>query len=79
MAELPTPEESARMVLNIYRGFGTRPGEGLMTQHFLDGALKQGLNTQELLDGLVYGEGQGWFENGPNGLILLTEAGFKEI
>ena len=79
MAELPTPEESARMVLKIYEHFRTRPGEGLSTQNFLAVAADQGLNTNDLLDGLRYGDEKGWFENGPNGSVRLTEAGFAEI
>ena len=79
MAALPTPEENARKVLNIYKHFGTRPGEGLLTQNFLSGAETQGLRNNDLLDGLRYGEENGWFEDGPNNFVLLTEAGFAEI
>ena len=79
MATLPTPEASARRVLNIYKHFGTRPGEGLLTQNFLAVAENQGLHNNDLLDGLRYGDEKGWFENGPNGSVLLTEAGFAEI
>ena len=79
MATLPTPEENARRVLNIYKHFGTRPGEGLLTQNFLTVAANQGLSINDLLDGLRYGDEKGWVENGPNGFVLLTEAGFAEI
>ena len=79
MATLPTPEENARRVLNIYKHFGTRPGEGLSTQNFLAVAVDQGLCNNDLLDGLRYGDEKGWFEDGPNGSVRLTEAGFAEI
>jgi len=79
MATLPTPEENARRVLNIYKHFGTRPGEGLSTQNFLAVAVDQGLCNDDLLDGLRYGDEKGWFEDGPNGSVRLTEAGFAEI
>jgi hypothetical protein len=79
MATLPTPEESARRVLDIYKHFGTRPGEGLSTQNFLTVAANQGLCTDDLLDGMRYGDENDWFEDGPNGSVLLTEAGFAEI
>ena len=79
MATLPTPEENARKVLNIYKHFGSRPGGGLLTQNFLAAAVDQGLRTEDLLDGLRYGDDKGWFENDPNGFVLLTEAGFAEI
>ena len=79
MATLPTPEENARMVLNIYKHFGTRPGEWLSTQNFLGVAANQGLHSNDLLDGLRYGGEKGWFEDGPNGSVQLTKAGFAEI
>ncbi len=79
MAASPTPEANARKVLLIYRHFGTRPGETLSTQQFLAGAEIQGLHNVDLLDGLRYGERQEWFEDGPNGSVRLTEAGFAEI
>ena len=79
MATLPTPEESARKVLKIYEHLGTRPGEGLSTQNISVVAAKQGLSTNDLRDGLRYGDKQGWFEDGPNGSVRLTEAGFAEI
>ena len=79
MATLPTPEENARKVLKIYEYFGARPGEDLSTQNFLVVAENQGLSTADLLDGLRYGDKQGWFEDGPNGSVRLTEAGFAEI
>ena len=79
MATLPTPEENARKVLKIYEHFGTRPDEGLSTQNFLAVAVNQGLSNADLLDGLRYGGEQGWFGDGPNGSVRLTEAGFAEI
>jgi hypothetical protein len=79
MATLPTPDENGRMVLSIYKHFGTRPGEGLMTQNFLAFITNNGLRNEDLLDGLRYGEEQGWFESGQNGFVLITEAGFAEI
>ena len=79
MATLPTPEDNARKVLKIYEHFGTRPGEALSTQKFLAIAAQKGLRTEDLLDGLRYGDEQGWFEDGPTGSVRLTEAGLAEI
>ena len=79
MAALPTPEENARKVLKIFEHFGAHPDETLSTQNFLAVAANQGLSTNDLLDGLRYGDAQGWFEDGPNGSVRLTEAGFAEI
>lgn len=79
MAELPTPEESGRAVLQIYEHFGTRPGEGLLPQNFLVRIFAMKLRKDDLVNGLEYGVEAGWFESGPNDMMILTDAGFAEI
>ncbi len=79
MATLPTDAEMARKVLDIFKHFGTRPGEVLLTNNLIAMAAKRDLRTEDLAKGLKYGYAQGWFEDGPNQTIKLTEAGFKAI
>ena len=79
MATLPTPEESARVVLGIYKRFGIRPGEVLRGNNFMAIAAKIDVRPEDIGVGLEYGYGQGWFEDGPNGSVRLTELGFSEI
>ena len=79
MAAETTAEENARKVLSIYRHYGVRPGGALSTQQFLDIAPNVGLSENDLLNGVRYGGEKGWFEDGPNGSMRLTEAGFAEI
>jgi len=79
MATLPTPEEKARMVLSIYKHFGTRPGEVLRGNNFLGVHSQLGLRWEDVKDGLVEAGNLGWIENGPYESIKLTAAGFAEI
>ena len=79
MPTLPTKPESARIVLDIFKHFGTRPGEVLQQHDFGVIAASDGLRMSDVADGLEYGYEQGWFEDGPNNSIKLTEAGFAAI
>ena len=79
MADVRTPESAARVILDMFQSHNARPGEAV-----LSGALGQ-LTVAGLLpsdgvdDGLGFGLAQGWFENGPNGALRLTEAGFAKL
>ena len=81
MATLPTPEENARKVLDIFRHSGTRPGEMLPLPSLTSVAEKRGWRSGDIDDGLQYGLKHGWFkEKEQSGfMIFLTEVGFKEI
>ena len=79
MTHAYTPESAARVILGMFQSHNARPGEAV-----LSGALGQltvagDLSSDGADDGLGYGLLQGWFENGPNGAVRLTEAGFAEI
>lgn len=79
MAPMPASEENARKVLLIYQHYGTQPGGSLMTEKFLAVSANYGISEADLLDGVRYGGEQGWLEDGPNGSMQLTAAGFAEI
>ena len=80
MATLPTPEENARKVLQIFKHFGTRPGKEETKASILTMAAKWDcFQDGDLGDGLQYGQDNDWFEDGPNGGILLTESGYAEV
>ncbi len=79
MAMLPTAEDKARKVLEIYKHFGSRPGHVLMTNNFVARAARMNLSVQDLADGLEHGMSLGWFEETPAGSMCLTEAGFAEM
>ena len=79
MTDVCTSESAARVILDMFHSHNARPGEAV-----LSGALGQ-LTVAGLLssdgvdDGLGYGVLKGWFENGPNGALRLTEAGFAKF
>ena len=80
MATLPTPEENARKVLQIFKYFQTRPGGALGGNSIYTTAANWDcFHDGDLRDGLKYGQDNDWFEDGPNGGILLTESGYAEI
>ena len=79
MATLPTPEEKARKVLQIFEHFGTRPGEGIGSNNILAIAAKKNWRIADMTEGLQYGLDNDWFENGQNNSTLLTKSGFAEI
>ncbi|HQT52546.1 MAG: hypothetical protein Q8N10_07665 [Phenylobacterium sp.] len=73
MAELPTADEGLRMVLDIFKARKLQPGEGMLLNS------QQGLRTSGILIGLKAGMERGLFKNGPNGFVMLTEAGSAEL
>lgn len=83
MATLPTPEENARKVLDIFRHSGTRPGEILLSPSLISVAVERGWRPGDIDDGLQYGLKHSWFEFEEKEqrpfMIFLTEDGFKEI
>jgi hypothetical protein len=79
MATLPSADDKLRQVLDIYQHFGTRPGEGLFTQNFMAIAAKRGLRMTDIADGMELGVKLGYFDQGQNNVLILTEAGFAAI
>ena len=79
MATMPTAEKSARLILKMYKHFGSCPGECLRMNNFVTLAVERGLRIADLQEGLKYGGEKGWFEDGPNGFVRLTEGGVKNI
>ena len=79
MAQLPTSEENACKVLQIFAHFGTRAGEGIMQQNILAVMADRNWRADDINDGLRWGLENGWFETGKNNFIMLTELGFAEM
>ncbi len=79
MATLPTPEESARVILAIFKKHNARPdfvlGSGPVNLQFLTA----GGTAAEYLEGIKYADEQGWLEAGPNNGFKLTKAGFDAM
>jgi hypothetical protein len=72
-------DDTLRMVLDIFKHFGTQPGEVLMPGDFIDVALRKGLSEADIGLGISVGRQRGFFESGPNRSIKLTDTGFAAI
>lgn len=79
MAQLPTDDENARIVLDIFGHFGTRPGEVIMPQNVMALMAKRGWRKDDIVAGFEIAAERGWVEDGPNGSIRLTQAGFTAV
>jgi hypothetical protein len=74
-----TPEENVKLVLEMYKHFHKKPGQVCFAKDFQSYIAEKSLNSEDLKSGVIYGYEQKWFEDGPNGTIRITEAGFAKI
>jgi hypothetical protein len=79
MAAAPTKQEMAREVLDIFKWHHARAGYTLGASNFAAAAATSGRSPAELKIGIDYGYDQGWFEDGPNNSVKLTDAGFSTM
>lgn len=78
MSSLPTPEDAARLILDVFVRFNTRPGEGLQIGSFIRPFSTGGFRVSDFDDGAKYAEEQGWIEVKSSTFVGLTESGFDE-
>jgi len=79
MAQLPTPDETARHILSIFvNHFKRREGDVLQMRNFLAAFSSNGLDTRDLPQGIECAVKNEWLEQTPNGGFKLTAAGFHE-
>ncbi len=78
MATIPSPEESARHILETFLKFHCRPGHVLGQNNFFDAFLKAPWQTSDIVIGLRYAAEQGWVEISGNNRFKLTELGFSK-
>jgi len=74
-----TDAEKARLVLDVFKHFDTEPGELLAAGNLLSIAAMNGWQTTDVAEGYAHGVSLGWFEDGPNGTVLLTPEGFAQL
>ena len=79
MATLPTPEENAKRVLEIYAHFDSRPGSLLRANNFVAVAARWRIRMTDIQQGLEYAVRQGWIEETENGSLRLTDRGFSAM
>lgn len=80
MASIPTPEETARVILSIFvDDFQSRPDHVLQLNNFNALWLKRGLDTRDFKPGMTFAAQQGWVEVLRKGeAYKLTTLGFSE-
>jgi hypothetical protein len=79
MANIPTTEDAARYILEIYVGLNSRAGDVLRTNNFLLPFSKPPWRGPDFQGGMAYAAQQDWVEVLPGGISYrLTELGFME-
>jgi len=81
MAKIPTPEEIAKILLDIFvSDFKLRAGESLMEKNFWKALQNRDLRPEDLKSGMEYAIQKGWMEascDPPLGQwFKLTDDGF---
>ena len=79
MAILPTPEESARAILSVFKSKDIRPNEMLIAGQVKRQFLANGGEAADYAEGLKYAVEQGWLEPLTNNRFRLTETGFVKM
>lgn len=78
MASLPTDDDKARLLLDVFRQLNARPGETIMKQSIMTVPVASGFRLEDRIDGLVIASNRGWIEE-RNDTIIITDAGFAEL
>ncbi|EZI29585.1 hypothetical protein [Pseudomonas extremaustralis] len=80
MASLPSPEQTARAILDIFVGhFNRRPEDVLRVNNFLSVWHSRGLEAGDFKPGMEFAATQNWVEILPQGdAFRLTALGFSE-
>lgn len=79
MVTLRTSFEKAHSALKAFADYNVHPGSVLLQNSFLKFCVKNKLPPEDMADGLKQGVEYGWFVDGPNKSVKLTESGFAEI
>jgi len=79
MATLPTSEENARLVLQIYAHFDSGPGHVLRANNFVAVAARRRIPIADIQSGLEYATLVNWIEETENGSLRLTDRGFAAM
>jgi hypothetical protein len=79
MAQLPTPEQAARKILDQFRFGNIRAGEIIMRGALETTAQKEGLRASDVVAGLNYAVNIGWVDVSNPSFVRLTAAGFGEM
>lgn len=78
MATLPTREQNAQKILEIFSHFKSRPGHVLRTNNFVAVGARRRWDMRDLQQGLEFAISEGWI-TGENGDFELTTHGFERM
>lgn len=78
MATVPSSEEAAQYILDIFVRLGCRAGYVLSTRNFLAAFVKLPWHTSDFAPGISYAAEQGWVEVLNKDSFKLTELGFSK-
>jgi hypothetical protein len=85
MTASPTPEQSARAILDIFKSRNCYAGDPLQVSYIKSQFLENHGNAADYAAGLMYAEDNGWLEVAPThdmqprDTLKLTAAGFAQI
>lgn len=78
MAKVPTPKESANLILQRFKINHRRAGDMLLTGPLLMVFQQEGFTTEDLQNGLDYASERNWIEI-DNTTVFLTDQGFAQM
>jgi len=85
MALSPTPEQSARAILDIFKSRNCYAGDPLQISYIKTRFLENHGSAADYDEGLVYAEDNGWLkatptrDMQPRDMLTLTTTGFAQI
>jgi hypothetical protein len=78
MAKVPTPKESANLILQRFKISHLRAGDMLLTGPLLMAFQQEGFTSEDLQNGLDYASERNWIEI-DNTTVFLTDQGFAQM
>jgi hypothetical protein len=78
MAKVPTPKESANLILQRFKINHLRAGDMVLTGPLLMAFQQEGFTSEDLQNGLDYAQKLNWIEI-DNTTVFLTDEGFTEM
>ena len=76
---MATDDGKLQMALGVFKQFSTNPGQALLPHNFIAIAAKNDWRNLDVIDGVKLGYAKGFFDDGPNYAIKLTNDGFVAI
>ncbi len=76
---MTTSDENFKLVVSLYKQLHRKAGSVLFAKDIQAYAAEPSVDQEAVKSGLTYGYEQKWLEDGPNGTIKLTDAGFAQF